>query len=376
MKKALNKSMLICFIFVMVLISGGCQNLFIPNNIPVILRNEQPSEKASSQNIRIESYGIISPGIAQDITNSGNNLLLFNSDMTYNIDTYNTDTLQLSSFISSDKKILTALYDTYDTGIYYVEEMIDPINNNIGSQIIWSDINKNITRVISLPEENVIKYFGIGDSGHVIYANNNNQIVLADSEGNRQVYDVLNNYNILAVDYINEEKGFLIIAIDPKRDEKTNLYYAKIKADSMELTPDLIAENVNTFDINDFTNQVVFVKSGGNIQTIRTWKTDAGSPAAIATGNFGSVVFTPNGENIVYTQHTPNYDSHAESIWIIDPNGQDPLQLTAPVNLNSKVICHPSKPILYFSVEKSPESISSIEDQTLSQIFQLTYKIN
>lgn len=33
--------------------------------------------------------------------------------------------------------------------------------------------------VISLPEENVIQHFGIGDSGQVVYANNNNQIILA-----------------------------------------------------------------------------------------------------------------------------------------------------------------------------------------------------
>lgn len=376
MKKALSKILVIYFLLLVILLAGGCQNLFIPNDIPVVLKGDGTANTTSTPKIIIESDRIISPGIIQDITNSGNNLILFNSDETHHIDTYNTDTLQLSSFTSSDKRILTALYDTFDAGIYYVEEMVDPITNNIGSQIFWSDINKNTTRIISLPEENVVKYFGIGKSGQVIYANNNNQIVAADSEGNRQIYDVLNNYNILAVDYISDEAGFLMIANDPRRDEKTNLYYAKIAADSMELSPSLIAENVNTFEINDLTNDVVFIKNGSNNQTIRTWKTGAVSSIIIATGNYGSVGFTPDGEKIVYTQHTPNYDSQAESIWVMNANGKDPLQLTAPENLNSSVICHPTKPILYFSVEASADSIHSGETQTSAQVYELTYKLN
>jgi len=344
--------------------------------VPVVLRNELISNNPSPQQISIQSYTMASPGIVQDITNSGNNLILFTFGTTYNIDTYNTETKQLTSFVNSDKKALSALYDTFDTGIYYAEKLVDPMTGSVGSQIIWSDVNKNTTRVISLPEENVIQHFGIGDSGQVVYANNNNQIVLSDNEGNRQVYNVLNNYNILAVDYINKEKGFVFIATDPQNEERTNLYYTEIKDESTELSSNLIAENVSSFDINDLTNQVVFIKDSGDSQTIRSWTTNATSTSGIATGNYQSARFTPNGERIVFTQSTPKADTQAQSIWIMDVDGKNSLQLTAPLNINSEIICHPYKSVLFFSVEKSSDSISSTDEHTLSQTYQLTYKID
>ena len=242
------------------------------------------------------------------------------------------------------------------------------------SQIIWSDINKNTTRVISLPEENVTQNFGIGDSGQVVYANNNNQIILANSDGNRQVYDVLNNYNIQAIDYIYDQKGIVFVATDPQNEERTNLYYAQIKDDTNELSAILISENVSGFDINDLTNQVVFIKNNGDSQTIRTWKTSASNSTGIITGNYDSARFTPNGDRIIFTQSAPNSDSQAESIWIIDANGKNPQQLTAPLNLSSQIICHPYKSELFFSVKKNTDSVDPTTGRILSQTYQLTYK--
>ncbi|MBI4856081.1 MAG: hypothetical protein HY818_04995 [Acetobacterium woodii] len=376
MKKTLSKVILLCFIVSTLFVSSGCQNLFVPTNVPVVLHNDPILTRPAPSQLSIQSYTMVSPGVVQDITNSGNNIILFTTGTTYNIDTYNTDAMQLSPFVNSDKMVLSALYDTYDAGIYYAEKLTDPLTGNEDSQIIWSDINKNTTRVISLPEENVTRYFGIGDSGQVVYANNNNQIVLANSDGDRQVYDVLNNYNILAVDYIYAEKGFVFIATDPRNEERTNLYYAPIKDDSSELSAILISENVKSFDINDLTNQVVFIKNNGDSQTIRTWKTTAANSTGIATGHYGTARFTPNGDRIVFTQSTPDSDSQAESIWIVDANGKNPLQLTAPLNINSQIICHPYKSELFFSVEKNSDSISPSDGHTVSQTYQLIYKIN
>lgn len=376
MKKTQNKLILFCFIVLTLLMSSGCQNIFIPTNVPVILRNDSVMNESSSKQISIQSYTMVSPGVVQDITNSGNNIILFTSSTTYNIDTYNTDAQQLSSFVNSDKLVLSALYDSFDTGIYYAEKLIDPLTGNEDSQIIWSDINKNTTRVISLPEENVTQNFGIGDAGQVVYANNNNQIVLANSEGNRQVYDVLNNYNILAVDYIFDEKALVFIATDPQNEERANLYYAQIKDDTTDLSASLIAENVSGFDINDLTNQVVFVKNNGDSQTIRTWKTSASNSTGIVTGNYGSARFTPNGDRIVFTQSTPNSDSQLESIWIVDTDGKNPQQLTAPLNLSSQIICHPYKSELFFSVEKNSDSLNLADGHTMSQTYQLTFKVD
>ena len=376
MKKLKRSIVFFVFVVTTAIVTSGCQNVFIPSNRPVVIKEAVSSALRSTHQISIQSCNEIASGVVQDISNSGNNIIVLNSGTTFTIDLLNTDTRQLSAFINSDKKELSALYDTHDTGIYYIQKVVEPASENVNSQLLWTDINKNITRIISTPEENVNQFFAINESGQVVYVNNSNELILADSGGNRTVYQPIRDYSILSVDYIEDAKGFVFMAYDPAKEEKTNLYYAKIEDGSLELSPSLVVENVINFDINKVTNQVVFIKNSSEYQTIGTWKTDDTKTTTIATGNFGTANFTPNGENIFYSQYSANYDSQSQSIWMMNANGDNPLQVTAPLNLNSQLICHPNKSILYFSVEKNAESANTTEDTVLSQTYQITYKID
>jgi len=378
MLKPLTKLILLILIMVFVLCTGGCQSLFIPKNVPIVLWDGLPSNTQASKKINIQSFSAITPGTIHDITNSGNALIIINADKpgtSFNIDSYDTDTQELSSFISSDKRQLSAFYDTFDTGIYYVEETVDPLTGKASSQLSWTEINKNTTRIISLPEENVIKHFGIGESNQVVYSNTNNEIIIADNHGNRQVYTPKQNYNILSVDYMKNAKAFVFLATVPNADDKTNLYYAPINTESAELRPELIQENVIDFNINRTNDQLIYVKNTGGDQVIGNWSVESGISTSLATGNFGTATFTSNGEKIIYTQYTPNIDFQSQSIWIMDANGKNPLQVTGPLNLNSQVISHPSKSILYFSVDITTEDPNTSKNTILSQTYQITYTI-
>ncbi|MGV8905966.1 MAG: hypothetical protein ACOH15_05160 [Acetobacterium sp.] len=378
MLKPLAKLTFLSFILVFTLLAGGCQSLFIPKNVPIVLWDGVPSKTPASREINIQSFNTITPGTIHDITNSGNALIIINAGnlgTNLNIDSYDTDTQALSSFISSDKRELSALYDTFDTGIYYVEETVDPITEKTSSQLSWTDINKNTTRIISLPEENVMKHFGIGESNQVVYGNTNNEIIIADNRGNRQVYTQKQNYSIISVDYMKEANAFIFMATAPNADDQTNLYYAPIDAESAELLPILIEENVIDFNINSDIGQLIYVKNTGKNQLIGTWSANSDQATSLATGNFGSARYTPNGEKIIYTQSSPNVDSQSQSIWIMDANGKNPLQVTVPLKLNSQVISHPSKSILYFSVDTAIEDPNTSKSKILSQTYQITYTI-
>lgn len=378
MKSPLTKWIFLVFILMSVVVFGGCQNLLVPKNVPIVLWEETSSQSQYPQELSIISYNVICPGIAQDITNSGSALIVLNAQnpgTAFNIDSYDTDTQQLSPFISSDKRELSALYDSDDTGIYYVEESIDPITGNHSSQLLWTDINKNSTRTISLPEENIVKSFGVGEFDQVVYSNNNNEVIIADNQDNRQIFRTLQNLNILSVDYMNNNDYLVFIAYDPTNTEKTNLYYAKINPDSLEIRPNLIAENVTSFNINDLTNQVVFIKNTGDHQKIGTWENTGASPTIVASGNFGTAKYTPNGEKIIYTQHSQQINSQSQSIWIMNEEGEFPMQITAPLNLNSQIVVHPNKSILYFSVDTTLEETDTLRNQFSSQTYQVTYSI-
>lgn len=378
MLKPLTKWIFLGFMLIFVVVAGGCQSLFIPKNVPIVLWDGLPSTTQASQEITIQSYDPVAPGTIQDITNSGNALLILNSGNSvsdFNIDSYDTDTQQLSPFINSDKHELSARYDAVNTGIYYVEEAIDPMTGDNSSQLLWTDINRDTTRVISLPEENVVKYFGIGELNQVVYSNTNNEIIMADNQGNRQVYKTPQNYNILSVNYMKNAKAFAFIAVPPTGAEKTNLYVAEINPNSFEILPRLVEENVINFDINNRNNQLLYVDNSGERQSIGLWSMDSDLKTTISTGNFRTAKYTPNGDKIIYTQYSPNIDFQSQSIWIMDANGKNPLQVTMPLKLNSQIICNPSKSILYFSVDTITEDKSASTDQLFSQTYQITYTI-
>lgn len=376
MKKTHYKKALCLFILSFLLLITGCRNIFIPANMPMVIFEKPKLNETSQKQIEIQSYRGVSPGNVQDISHNGNSLILLNSNTDenlYTIDLFSPETEALVPFIVSDNKEFSAQFDSKDSGIFYVEESMDSITEKLNSQLLWTDIDKNISRVISLPEENVSKVFFISEPEKVIYTNNRNEIVVSDNQGNRNVYTTAQNINIIDLAYLKSENKIIFLSEDPTKDGKTNLYSAKISNDSLELHPKLIEENILSFGVNELNEKVVFVKNSNNSQSIGIWdsKTELLSTLP-SSGNFYKVQFTPSGEEILYTQWSSNSEAKTQSVWIMDADGKNPLQITSNLKMTSDIIFHPFKSILYFSVEEDSD-----ENQlSKGQIPQLTYQIN
>ncbi len=367
------------FLLVTLFLMTGCQNILIPTNVPIVIDENPNSELSSPLEATILSYDAVSNGIVQDISYSGSQLIVLNAgDATspYLISTLDTTNFILTPFINSDKRQSSAIYDSFDTGIYYIEETNDINTNTIGSQLAWSDLNKNTTRIISSSEENVLAKFGTAESGKVAYANNRNELVLADNQGQQRVFTNTKSYSLLKLAYLKNEPGFVFIATNTTDEEKTNLYFASLPKEGNQLSPILIAENTIYFSINDLSNQVIFVKNNLDSQTIETWQLGDIRPTTLATGSFGSAQYTPDAKNIIYTQlSAPNSNLKNQSIWIMNAEGKDPVQLTAPIKLNSPIVCHPFKSTFFFSIERRSDTVENYDARLLSDVYQVTYHV-
>ncbi len=374
-----HNRLLVLFLLVTLFLITGCQNILIPNNVPIVIDEDPNSEVASPVEANILSYDLISNGIVQDISYSGSQLIVLNTGDAanpYSISTLDTNSFLLTPFINSDKRQSCALYDSFDTGIYYIEETNDLSIDTIGTQLAWSDLNKSTTRIISSIEENVLPKFGTAESGKVAYANNKNELILADNQGNQRVFTNSKNYSLLKLAYLKNKAGFIFIATNTPDEEKTNLYFASLPKEGNELSPILISENVIHFSINDLNNQLIFVKNNNDYQSIETWQFGDLKPTSLTTGAFGSAQFTPDGKSIIYTQiSAANSNLKNQSIWIMNAEGKDPAQLTAPVTLNSPIVCHPFKSTLFFSIEKRTDDVESYDARLLSDVYQVTYQI-
>lgn len=376
----LKHKWLLLFLFLLTLfLMTGCQNILIPSNVPIVIEEKSDSELGAPLETTILSYEAISQGIVQDISYSGSQLIILNAgeaSSPYSISTLDTANYLLTPFIDSDKRQSCTSYDSFDTGIYYIEETSDRTSNTVGSQLAWSDLNKNTTRIISSSEENVLPKFATAESGKVAYANNKNELILADNQGQRQIFTNTKNYSLLKLAYLKNEPAFVFIATNTTDEERTNLYFASLPKEGHELAPVLIAENVIDFSINDLSNQVIFVKNNNDSQTIESWQLGDIKPTTKASGTFGSAQFTPDAKHIIYTQiSVPNSTVKNQSIWMMDTAGENPFQLTAPLKLNSPIICHPFKSTFFFSIERRSDNLETYDARRLSDIYQITYHV-
>ncbi|MGL4606396.1 MAG: hypothetical protein ACRCU3_02935 [Eubacteriaceae bacterium] len=378
MKKQKTKWILpICLLFPLFLLSG-CKNMFIPQDVPIVIEEKKTFNQSDNESIEIQSYSKIADGFIQDISYNGNALLLQTidtNDLMNTIDLYNTETNQVNLFLKSDKEEVFSQFDSNTSGVYYIEENVDPLTNKINRQLLWTDLNKDITRIISIPEENVNANFGIGDLEKVIYTNTRGEIILSDNQGNRQIYTTSRNFIVSSISYLKSTNIIVFLSQDPSNEEKTNLYFAEIPEDSNILNIKLIDENVTYFSLNNPTEKLIYVKKSGDFQTISTWDFKTLSTVGVSSGNYKTAQFTPNGDKIIYTLSPPSQEAESSSIWLMDVNGKNQLQITSPIKLNSQVICHPFKSTLYFSTETEESFNYLTKAHTLSEAFQINYEV-
>lgn len=363
---------------------SGCRSFLIPQDKPLALNNALLQQKNPQSKMEILSFESIGTGIVQDISYDGSTLLLLNTTeappITYNINLLKVseNENQLTSFVNSEKHQLSAKFDEYAKGVFYVEKGLDTAGEKSSNQLIWTSIDKSVTKTISSPEENVNANICIVDDSSVLYSNSNNQIVMATADGERSAYHTARSLPVHDLQYYPKNKAIIFTGTDPTDDQKTNLYLSEIKEGSDELSSTLIDENVINFDINRQNGSVIYTQSYGDSNRIMSYSISKGVQSSVVSeGNFTSAVYTPNGEKILYTQFSSINTKSSQSIWIMDADGKNKLQVSAPLTLTSAIVAHPYKSTIYFSIEKKKESSTTdAKGQPISQIYKIDYNIN
>ncbi|MDO4289348.1 MAG: hypothetical protein Q4C55_09200 [Eubacterium sp.] len=342
------------------LVCGGCKSVLIPEDKPLVLDQRSWLSSASQNDIEILAYEAIGTGSVQDISYDGSTLLILNPTQTTPV-SYNVDLLRfteegnrLTSFLSSEKSQVAAAFDPYAQGIFYVEET-DAENSPVAKQLVWTSIDKSTTRTISSQEESVnAAFYTISDS-QVLYTDSSRSLIFADANGRHEVYSTTYNLDIQQVAYLPESQTVLYTAKSPSDENKTNLYRSELKAGETVLTSALIDENVLDFDLNADSGLLFYIKlNGSSREMMRCNVNNYSTPTAIAKGNFTSVTATASGDQVLFSEYSSTNSKSSQSIWIMDSNGKNQLQITAPLTLTSEIIAHPYKSTIYFSAEKSP----------------------
>lgn len=374
-------------ILLMTLLLSGCRSFLIPQDEPLVLNNSLMFQKSPQSKMEILSFKSIGTGVVQDISYDGSMLLLLNTTEAPPI-TYNINLLkitehanQLTSFVNSDKHQISARFGEYASGVFYIERGNTQSDEKPTNQLLWTSVDKSTTKTISSPDENITSNISIVDDEHVLYTNASNQIILTNTTGDRKVYTTSRNFTISNIVYYKPKQTLFFIATDPLNPQKSNLYQTEIKEDTNALNSSLVDENIINFSLNRQSGDLIYTQSYGDTRRIMTCSASQSTqPTMLSEGNYTSAVYTPNGDKILYSQFSSMNTKSSQSIFIMDANGKNKLQISAPLTITSPIVAHPYKSTVYFSVEKRFDesgngSAEDISKQPVSQVYKIDYNI-
>lgn len=375
-------SAVILILFGATLLLAGCQNFLFAENVPFTWKDEYDSEQARQNRLHISNYESIGKGVIKDLSHDGKHLLLLNTSTVPPI-TYSAEILSpgdnenwLISFLTSEKKQQNMAFDDGSLGLFYVEENSGKAGATV-NQLAWTSGDKSTTRTISAPGENVNSNFAVYEYDKVAYANDKNEVILANTSGERTVYSTGGLISIGKIYYSQSDNNLYFTAADPQDENIAGLYRAPL-SETNELEPERIDKNIVDFSLNDTSGQLVYIKFHHNTRRLAYLDLDNGTRRGkvIGEGNFTSCRFTPDGEYIIYTRFSANNLRSNQSLWITDKDGKEPLQLTSPLYITSDIFFHPKEKTLYFSAgTQGGATTGDTGDQNISNVYQLSFTI-
>ncbi|MFZ7121697.1 MAG: hypothetical protein ACOWWH_12225 [Eubacteriaceae bacterium] len=374
------------FIVLLAFFIAGCTPVFIKENEQIVIDNAtgQSENQVTLQNtqnsedeILIKSINSsLTDGLVYDISKYGKFLLIGKLSSTVtgdvetvhnylNLHTYDIKNTQLKQVLASSKQQVSGLIDNKNQGYLYIDYNTDKEGNVINNsyKLNWSDYDGNITKYISKSDESVSEKFSVTEDNRIIYGNTKGQIKFVDiddiNNDNRieTSYQLSEPLNIYKIDYYEKFKLAFFLAYNEKTNT-TDLYYAILEKNNID--PIFLEENVTDFDMSTEKKAIIYCASGE--KTNKLVYLDIFSyynKKVLYEGLVGSFSFSLDGEKIIYSEKI-NESSNNENLWVMETDGSTPKQLASSLKIASdKIIFHPSKDIIYFSVYELDEKNSN-----------------
>lgn len=387
MNKGMRSRIFILLTILSLFTFSGCRSFFIAQDKPILMEARYRQNQSRQEKVKINAYQSIGRGVVQDISDDGSSLLLLNTSAAPPIN-YSMEMVQIDdgsnrmiSLVTSEKRQLRMHFDNALKGVFYtVENEFAGKSGKFYNQLSWTSIDKSATRMISDAEESVNSQFFTYDNQKVVYTNEKNEIIFADAEGNRQVYHLEGNLTLgSTIAFLPEKNIIIFMGTDIDKEPQANLYSATVNDNSNTLSPKTIDKNILNFDFNPETGEIIYIKFYNSTRQMISANAndDQNNKKIISTGDFTSAVFSSVNDKIIYTQYSPQGLRSNQSIWIMDKNAQNKIQLTSPLSLSSTIIVPPKETALYFSVEEQvSDTLGEPQTRQTSQIYRIDYTIN
>lgn len=362
-----KKLILILPIFFSCIACSGCTSFLFRKNAPV---TDQSQTTETAEIISVTEPG---EGILEDVNDSGDAMLVFSKSQAPPI-TYNIEIFQKNksgkwagmNFLNSEKPHLSGIFSSNGDGIFYTETINRGDSDNTVSQLMWMSLDRKTTRVLSQEYENIITDLYRLHDGNVLCVNDQHQILMIDSSGNRISRNINADYMIqdLAYDRKNQK---LFFTGNTDNSDILNLY--SVDLNEHDLMPSQIDINILSFDFNIIDNKLLYRRNNGSQSQLVLYNCKSNQKNVMLDTIVNEAVLNEDASAIIYSIPVTQNDPRLQIIQIMDIDTKKIRQITSPRFLSS--LLYSRNHALFSSVINENKNSDNLYD---SKIFTLEYQ--
>jgi dipeptidyl aminopeptidase/acylaminoacyl peptidase len=373
-----KKRLLTLLLMALIVFLPGCRSFLIPQDSPIIVNDE------GTGTVNVKQLKSLGSGIIRDISPKGDYLLVSDTSstppITFNLELYKATPTgwTVVNFQNSDKQQTGPVFDNTLTGVYYGEKSTGSTSDTAVSQVVWTSLDRTSTKVLSQTDENLATPLCRFGNNGILYANDQSELVAIASGSERRVYTMASGYTMTATRY-NTANNTLYFIGEQKDSASANLYALALTGEGSKLKPALIAEDVTHFSISPDGSQLIYIQQSGGGHAIFNYQIAKKKTSLVSnSGDYTQAIFNNDASRIIASQYATTHENRLETIWIMDADGQNRLQMTSPHQIASDLFLAPSGNTLYFSVEEElNNAASSLETTNFSNtVYQLDFTVD
>ncbi len=304
---------------------SGCQSLLIPYDSPISLTEDRIQKNDTATIVNLTEIGI---GVIQDITTTGDYLLIASKSMTppitFNLDLYKTEESKpaLVSFINSDKQQTNAIFDAENKGVYYLQKNESSESGGLFTQLMWSSLDRTVTKILSAANENVTSALYALDANSVMYINHKNELIMTNVAGERHVYSIESSFHPDTLTYVEATKTIYFLGTVDDDTALENLYSLTLTSDCSKLMPELLAKNVISFAVKADHTAITYIQEKEKNRLLVRYDIKKKSKREISQGGYASLCYTADQGHLIVSEYTSDSKRETQSLWIMDDDGK------------------------------------------------------
>lgn len=350
------------------LLLTGCTGVLLPTN-------DVDTKKAPGESVEITGFQFVSAGTVEDLTKNGKAILSVTQNKDNlgesTIDIYDMETKSLVNMARTTEEVKSARFTK--KGLYYLKSFDKSSGKEDLGKLIWVSLDKTEERTITDGDKSCSGAFSVWGDDNVVFVEGDSTITFSSPEKTFRSITVTEDLDIKKIRY-SPSTDMVYFTARADGEDETSLYAMEAATAGREALT-CLAKNVLDFDYSEAKKEIAFIRDTGNTKGLFTQSTDKRvvRPVNRKNGDFQKCSFTKDGQALIFVLAQAE-DTSCSTVWIWEEDQGRLAQLTAPMEIASRVVSRGFESPIFFSTTSDYLTDAAAPNLSVNDIVSLSYQ--